>query len=63
MASIGYGQLNYGIADYGTPEYEFASATIAQTDYTRKTQELAQQRKAIEAQQHLLCMLLGVKDS
>ena len=31
MASVGYGAYNYGIAAYGNPQYEAASATIAQT--------------------------------
>jgi hypothetical protein len=31
MASVGYGAYNYGVAAYGTPQYQVASATIAQT--------------------------------
>lgn len=31
MSSIGYGQYNYGIADYGTPTYHFGQATISGT--------------------------------
>ena len=31
MASVGYGSYNFGIAAYGTPQYQEASATIAQT--------------------------------
>ena len=31
MASVGYGAYNYGIAAYGTPQYQEASATLAQT--------------------------------
>ena len=31
MASVGYGSYNFGIAVYGTPQYQVATATIAQT--------------------------------
>jgi hypothetical protein len=31
MASVGYGAYNFGVAAYGTPQYQVASATIAQT--------------------------------
>ena len=40
MASIGYGQYNYGRGDYNNPTYHFASATIAETSGVSATGRL-----------------------